>query len=154
MRGRKPIPAAIKLLRGNPGKGPLTVPVGAGQEVPVPPCPSWLDSVAHEEWQRVAPALAKVGLLAHSDVAALAAYCQCYADWSRAVATLTREGRYIKDRFGETKVHPAVRDADALLKQLRAFAVEFGFTPSSRGRVDISLLAGKPDELEQFLAEQ
>src|SRR5579859_506648 len=91
MRGRKPKPSRLKILQGNPGKRPLNdkePQPAAGR----PSCPKALGGEARKEWNRVARALLRLGLLTHIDRAALAGYCQSWARWVFAEARLAEEG--------------------------------------------------------------
>lgn len=142
-RGPPPKPTKLKIAAGNPGKRPLNKhepqPVGRA-----PRMPSWLSKRAKTEWRRIVPELTTLGLLSRIDLAALAAYCQSYAELEEATRTLDKEGRVcalpILDKQGvkigeKLKSHPAVqqqRDAARLVKQ---FISEFGLTPASRTRV-------------------
>lgn len=79
MRGRKPLPSAIRLATGNPGKRPIN----AREPKPVtsiPTCPAHLMPTAKAEWKRVARYLHDLGVISELDRAALAAYCQAYKD--------------------------------------------------------------------------
>lgn len=126
MRGRRPKATAT----------PSTAP---------PLCPRWLDQLARDEWARVVPLISD--RLAEVDQAALAAYCQVYARWRQCEAKIDEHGLTTGAR-----ANPAAKLAESLLKQLRAFASEFGFTPAARGKVGTP---AKPDpqvgELEDFL---
>jgi len=53
---------------------------------------------------------------------------------------------------GGQKQNPLVLSARQTLECLKSFAVEFGFTPSSRGRISIDR-AAEPDEMEALLYE-
>ena len=62
VRGRKPLPTALKELEGDRGKGrrPLN------KDEPTPPqdnvkCPAWLMPEAKKEWKRLAPSLIAMG---------------------------------------------------------------------------------------------
>ena len=64
VRGRKPLPTALKELEGDRGKGrrPLN------KDEPTPPqdnvkCPAWLMPEAKKEWKRLAPSLIAMGVL-------------------------------------------------------------------------------------------
>ena len=65
--GRKPIPSALKILNGNPGKRPIrpepSTPVGA------PPMPKRLkaDAVAVGKWKELVPILLSMGTLTVGD---------------------------------------------------------------------------------------
>lgn len=129
MRGRKPKPTRLKLLNGNPGKRPVnrSEPAPSGS---VGACPTWLSAEAKREWQRILPELERLGLATLVDRAALAAYCQAWAEFEMATKQLTREGRV---RLG--KPHPAVARQKAALQAIRSFGSEFGLTPASRSRI-------------------
>lgn len=150
MRGRKPIPRELKVLKGS--SGGRRIAERPAPETGLPDCPDWLDNAAKDEWLRVAPELAALGLLTQIDCMALAAYCQTYARWKSAELTIAAEGMFHTDHKGVMRQHPATRVAESLLKQIRSFAVEFGFTPSSRGRIEAPPPPNKEtDALEEYL---
>ena len=134
MRGRKPTPTALKLLRNNPGRRPLNA------REPKPPTvrsapPAYLTGAAATEWRRLAPELARLGLLTTIDRDALAAYCQTFARWREAEAEIKKRGMVLKGQNGGPVLSPYVTVANRALVQLRAWLVEFGMTPSARSRV-------------------
>jgi P27 family predicted phage terminase small subunit len=134
--GRKPKPTAIKELAGNPGKRPLNKNEPKPEGIPA--CPSQLNAVAKREWTRVSKELIPMGLLTSVDRASLAAYCTVYARWVKAEADITRLGEYIKSsKSGYLIQAPWVGVANKALELMHKFAVEFGFTPSSRTRLSI-----------------
>src|SRR6185437_9377257 len=65
MRGRRPKPTNLKKLTGNPGKRRLREdePVATGTAE----CPEHLDAIGRREWERVAPLLQEMGILASID---------------------------------------------------------------------------------------
>jgi P27 family predicted phage terminase small subunit len=157
MFGRKPKPTALKMLEGNPGKRKLNrnEPKFSG----APTCPTWLNKSAKKEWKRVTAELRALDMLRALDTAALAAYCQSYARWQSAEATIEKEGQTVNEpivnKAGEvvghkTKRHPATTiSKDALSAMLRASAL-FGFDPSSRSRLSVG--DAKPaDPFEEFM---
>ena len=149
MKGRKPTPTSLKLLKGNPGKRainkrePMPTAGGVG-------CPTWLSKEAKAEWRRVSAELDKLGLLTKVDRAALATYCESWSTFVKAQALIERYGLvYMREeeRFtnddGDTVivVRPAKIPAVAIAKDaaatIRAFCTEFGLTPSSRSRMTV-----------------
>ncbi len=72
MRGRKPVPTALKVVRGNPGKRALNT----REAEPAPPAtltpPDWLAEDAKREWADKAPMLHRLGLLTEADLDAFA----------------------------------------------------------------------------------
>ncbi len=144
MSGRKPKPAALKKVLGNPGKrrsSPATEPpkpAGIVKASPAPP--DHLSDRARSAWRLVGPMLVRNGVLADGDEVALEMLCEAYADYLDARVELEAFG----SNYYETKnqaggvmhrAHPAVavmRDAD---RRIRAWLSEFGLTPSARSRV-------------------
>jgi hypothetical protein len=69
MRGRKPIPTRLRLIRGNPSKRPiLPEPEPTLPSVPPEP-PPYLTGHGAGEWRRLAPGLHRLGLLSVLDTA-------------------------------------------------------------------------------------
>lgn len=153
MRGRKPMPSRIKLLRGNPGKRPLP------QEEPqpqrgLPPAPSHLNALALVEWHRIGGALARLGVLTQVDSSVLAGYCVVYARWAMAETALQQPSDLlVRGQMSGNIQNPLIRIANQALELMHKYMVEMGLTPSSRTRV----VKGEPsvdDPLEQFLAKK
>lgn len=149
MRGRKPKPTHLRVLEGNPGHRPINR--REPKPTPVAPKPpSWLDREAKREWKRIAPELERLGLLTKVDGAALAGYCQAYARWRAAEEIIKREGLTVTTESGYVMPHPAVKIAEKSMQLLRAFATEFGLTPSSRARMTLPKV--EEDDLDAILA--
>ena len=153
MAGRKNKPKAIKLIEGNRGKRRLKNEPKF--EPALIPCPTYLESdeIAKEEWNRIVPELNKLGLLTSVDKATLELYCTQYSIYRQALEKLDQEGLLTKNIRNGDKANPAAAIAREAAKIIKSVAVEFGFTPSSRGRIDI-----KPpsldDEFEKMLIEK
>ncbi len=139
MRGRKPQPTALKILRGNPGKRALSVDEPQPAPVVTLRAPSWLDKDAKKEWRRLAPMLERLGVLTESDTGALTAYCTAWSTWKTATQKIREFGLVIKHpTAGKLPVvSPYVRIANNALTQMRGLLLEFGMTPSSRSRVHV-----------------
>lgn len=150
-RGPAPKPSALNELAGNPGKRAVN-----GHEprpaTKIPPCPEHLSPEAQKEWQRVSTQLAQLKLLTEVDRAALAAYCQAWSRWVQAeqemaqadfqMITITEKGYPV--------LSPWFSVADKALKQMKAFLAEFGMTPSSRSRVQVTP-EEEVDDYEEYL---
>jgi P27 family predicted phage terminase small subunit len=155
-RGRRPLPTAIKKLRGNPGKRALNL------SEPTPPKQrpekmAGLTGEAAAEWDRIVPDLEIMGVLTRVDRAALGAYCFCYARWFAAEKEVESRGilidEPITDKEGNeigtrTKKNPACIEVAMALKLMKSFLVEFGLTPASRARIHIE----KPKEIDPMEA--
>lgn len=142
-RGRKPQPTTLKVLRGNPGRRPLNKDEPR-PELKAPRCPPELGGLARKEWNRVVPQLKILGLVTLIDRAALAAYCINWERWILAEDQIRKngmiymQGREVDKETGEVlKVgypaqNPYLAIANRAQKEMKAFLVEFGMTPSSR----------------------
>jgi P27 family predicted phage terminase small subunit len=142
MRGRKPIPTAIKKLRGNPGKRKLAqelapITPAAATDLSVPQPPKWLNDMPHalERWRTVAPLLDRMGLLSHLDLDAFEAYCVVWARWRQAEEAIAKHGPVTRTPKGYVVQSPLIGIANKALQHVRAYEVEFGMTPSARSRV-------------------
>jgi P27 family predicted phage terminase small subunit len=141
MAGRKNKPLALHILNGNPSKLDLKEKI---KNEPKPKkallvCPAYLaeDKIAFNEWNRIVPELYKLGLLTTVDQEALELLCSQYSIYRQAIATIQEEGlttNNIRDGF---KAIPEVAIAREAAKTIKALCVEFGLTPSSRGRISI-----------------
>ncbi len=146
LRGPKPKPLHLKVLSGVVHKKPVQVGPIVQLNPGSPEKPAELFGEAAEEWDRVVPELAELGMLTTVDRAALMAYCQTWAEWAGATRLLQEEGRIIKEPaqtsrgevIGEiSKLHPAVKLQDQAFKRLTVMLAALGLTPSSRDRLGV-----------------
>ena len=147
--GRKRVPTALRVLRGNPRQH--AIPANEPKpEVGIPTRPKWLAPEARREWRRVAGQLEDLGILTIVDRAALAAYCQA---WARAVAAekvIAKDGETFTTPNGYIQQRPEVSIAQKQWQLVAKFAAEFGLTPSSRSRISVPE-AKRPDGFEEYL---
>lgn len=146
-RGRKPLPSAIALMRGNPGHRKIS----KGEPKPtqgIPKPPEWLDLKALEEWRNVTPELKRMGVLTMIDHAVLGLYCQAMSDIHNARAMIRKFGAVVK-QDGRLQLSPYVRIANAAAIMAHKFASEYGFTPSSRLRLSVSPVDSEQDKLDK-----
>lgn len=100
-----------------------------------PSRPSWILPEAKREWNRIVPQLERLGLLTELDRSLLAGYCQAWGRYVQAQRELAKAGlTYVNDR-GQVKRHPVANIADNYAEEMRKIALQFGLTPSSRGRI-------------------
>lgn len=142
MASPQPRPAGLKLIEGrghgtdSGGRPVKTVPEFARS---APDAPMWLPQEARDEWNRVVPELDRLGLLKSIDRSSLTSYCLVWHRLVEASRTIQREGMIVEEEMtlGRSKLyrHPALLTAEAASKELRAWATEFGLTPSSEQRL-------------------
>ena len=149
-------PPALKIMEGvRPGRdsgGRLIKDVPAFNRE-APPAPIWLSPEARSEWNRVVPELHRLGVLKTIDMAALTAYCECWSRFVRASLIVAKEGMVLQDdKQGRAQRHPALLTAEAASKELRAWAGEFGLTPSAENRLATSKGKDGDEEASPFAA--
>lgn len=154
--GRPPKPTKLKLIQGTFRKG--RAKNEAKPEAAIPHVPSQLSDEAKVEWSRISSELMKLGLLSQIDRAALAVYCQCWADWADAADKVNRHGKVIKtgERIVEHKDGSIEKSGGNLVENpyfsvmkrsaelVHKFLTEFGMTPASRTRINAAPGDDKP----------
>ena len=150
MRGRKPIPTKLKVIRGNPGKRRVGEEPSFKTEPPPPP--ELLTGEAAAEWDRITEQLSHSGLLRTVDRAALSAYCKAWARWVDAEQKVEILGLVIKSPKGTPMKNPYLRIADQAMEHIIKLADEFGMTPISRTRLAVGPEGnrGRQDPLDLF----
>jgi P27 family predicted phage terminase small subunit len=146
MRGRKPVPTALKLVSGNPGHRPLNT-LQPKPDIAIPTCPAHLHSSAKAEWKRLARQLHSMGVLTELDRAVLAAYCQAYARWVEAERRLKETPPLLKTPAGFIQPSPWLGISNKSVELMLKFATELGLSPASRARVSVVPVGRKPWEV-------
>jgi P27 family predicted phage terminase small subunit len=136
-RGPKPLPTAIKAMRGTLRSDRRRNDEPQPEAVALDP-PDDLQGEAADEWRRIVPELHACGLLSRLDYAALLGYCQALGRWREAEREIQRQGLLVKSPNGFPVQNPYLSVANRAMKQVKEFASEFGLTPSSRTRIAIS----------------
>ena len=130
--GRRKEPAALKLLRGNPGRRRI---LQAEREAPpadaldgaTPPPELKGNKRACTEWRRIAPNLTT------ADLASVIALCLEWATYTEAQTQL-RTSRVRRGKTGVQRISPWVVVADRALSQCLRLWNELGLTPGARAR--------------------
>lgn len=123
-RGPPKKPTTLKIAAGNPGKRPLN-PREPKPKTDEPPMPLWLSERAQAEWRRIVPELLAIGLLARIDQAALASYCQAYAEAEIATRTIETEGRICRvPLFADKAISELVTDPKTGKQETKLIALK------------------------------
>jgi P27 family predicted phage terminase small subunit len=144
VRGRKPVPTHLKILRGNPGGRPIN----RNEPKPQPrrpSCPAWLSPEAKKAWRFLVRELEDMGVLAKIQGPVLVVLSEAIAHHQEACRIVDAAGVLIKGRDGGLVKNPAcqiARDTGAAIGRLGG---EFGMTPSMLTR--LSLPTESDDEL-------
>lgn len=148
-RGRKPKPTAQKVLEGNPGKRRLTVGEPRPGASQVRRMPRGLSPRAQELWHRLADDMADLGMFSDVDIPAFMLMAEHYAVARAALAIVTEDGMTVVDENGLARKHPLLQVFRDNSTAFRAYATEFGMTPSSRAR-----LGARPEGEQLSLADE
>lgn len=147
----------MKVLEGNPGKRPL--PKHEPKPAPtvkMPNPPAWMNTYGKKAWKRLAPELQRLGLLTVVDIETFSAACQCYGVWVECEKTLKKKGRthsYTnKAKETNTIVRPEVKIGQKALDQFKSYMTEFGLSPASRTRIEVSSPGDEQDPMEALLS--
>lgn len=149
MASPKPRPVVLKLLEGR-GNGTDS----GGRKVAqsplfkrLPPeAPEWLPPEAKAEWDRVAPELDRLELTKSIDRAALTAYCLTWDRLVTAQQMANDHGLLGKNAQGVVRA-PWVAIIEAASKDLRAWAGEFGLTPSAESKLSVQEAGNGEDDI-------
>lgn len=148
-RGRKPQPAAVKRLLGNPGKRRIEDDLPATPGAPPMPARLLVEPAAVEKWNELVPLLLNLGTLTVADGEALATLCEVYSAAQACLLELRATGPVMRTDLGGVKPNPAGPLYRGLVSLQTSLMNEFGLTPTSRAR-----LGGKEekpaDEVEEF----
>ena len=150
MRGAKPKATVLKLITGNPGRRPLN-PKEAKPPAVIPDPPEMMKGAALDEWKRVTPLLADVGLIAKLDRAIIAAYCMAWARWIDCERMLETTGLIVKAPNGYPMYSPYLSASNKALDQVRQLSEQIGLSGSSRSRIKTNDPASETDPAEAFL---
>jgi len=153
--GRKPEPAALTLIKGNPSKKPLK---SCPQPTPIAPkIPPWLPTEAKKRWKEIGPELERLGLLTVVDGLAFSMMLNHYSlavEAAREIKRIRRELRkegkkqhplITKDERGLYRKHPLHQILCDHSETFKSYMPEFGLTPSSRSRLSIPEPEGADD---------
>ena len=150
MRGRKPIPTALKQLAGNPGKRPLNE-AEPKPEREAPDCPEHLNDEACNVWEWLCDTLDRLGLLAKSDVAIMTLYCETWSEYVKVRQEVEQYGFVmISPKTGNPFVNPLLNVEAMLKKQLLQYLSELGLSATSRTRLRVHT-PEQPDPMAELL---
>jgi len=148
MKGKKPQPTKMKILKDNPGRRPLNENEPEPEKGELRDPPEHIGEHGKKEWQRLAPILHGLGLLTEADYPAFEAYCQTYSRWVDAELFLQEHGSTETTTNGNIIQSPVVGIANTSLQIMLKYMSEFGLTPSSRSRVSVT--KGKENKFSKY----
>ena|SRR6185312_14584182 len=144
MRGRKPVPTALKIIRGNPGKRALNKHEPEGGR-PLKAAPEWLSESQKYIWKKAIKQQKNV--LRETDESIFTVWVVAYDTYQRAAQTVARSGLMTRAAATSDNIvqNPllAIQNRQAELV-LRACS-QMGFDPTSRTRIHVPETSDEPD---------
>ena len=142
--GRKSLPTNLKVIQGTDRKHRIN------KDEPKPKSdnlvmPKGMSVKAVECWGEVSKNLKQAGILTNLDNHALMLYCEAYARWVDANDNLKLEGVVIIAKSGFPVQSPYLAIANKAFDQMTKLLTEFGMTPSSRSKVQVTDIKKKED---------
>ena len=140
-KGRKKLPTQIKKIQGTLDKSrEVKNEMQVSTLSQLPPAPEWLRETAQREWRNVTNELLSLQMLHQIDLVLLAAYCNAISLHIEMEEILMEKGRvnhyYNEDgSLRHSQCKPEVKISNDSLANALKIAVQFGFTPSSRGSI-------------------
>lgn len=96
--------------------------------------PSTLGGIALATWTETARELELVGIGSVVARTSLECYCRAVEAFHRANDDIEELGSVVKSERGYTR-NPACLNQNAAMGQILKFAIQFGLTPASRGKI-------------------
>ena len=154
MAAPKPVPTALKLIQGNPGKRAINKNEPKPQRG-IPKCPAHLDSKAKTAWKNLCNHLDKMGVLTLADAMALETLVSVYArirDLQKEIKELGGTTYKSVKQDGEVlhKAYPQVAQLEKAENTFRSYITEFGLTPSARARLKTEEATDPNDPLAKY----
>jgi P27 family predicted phage terminase small subunit len=151
VRGRKPTPTVLRLLRNNPGKRPINAHEPEPGDLSTL-CPEELtDPVSRADLDRAIVPAIEIGQITAADRSFAIAHCELWATWRSQLSDAGRHAHVIS--AGKNKYpmpNPARMMANKTLLLLAKVDAELGFTPSSRSRVSTKKKSAGNKKKERF----
>jgi P27 family predicted phage terminase small subunit len=130
-RGSPPYPTALRALNGE------TRPTRINKREPkpaagTPTCPRTASKDVKAIWDYTLDQLATMGLATPADRDALLCYCEAVVRHRKASALIAQHGVVVMGLNGAWTTYQGVTVQRDAANEIKAFAREFGMTPSSR----------------------
>jgi len=153
MRGRKRLPAHLRLIQGRRPKNPNEPK--PPQEIPG--CPDYLSKAAKKLWPRAVKVYQGMGILTVVDGPALGQLLEAFVDFWEAQAVIEKFGKsyYTSKTQGGGimhRAHPAMNDKNLADRRIRAWLSEFGGTPAARARLSVNPNEPQTDVAEKYFS--
>lgn len=144
-RGPAPRPTALKLLHGEKNRDRINT----DEPLPRPTLPESPEDMAadvREVWDETLVELEAMSLAFSADGPALRCYCEAVVNHRKASNLLAKSAILVKGIHGNLVRNPALQVQRDAANTIRAFAQEFGLTPSARSSIRAGEAGGGGEE--------
>lgn len=113
----------------------------------IPSHPEHFSEYASNAWTQILMQANRLkGYISYIDLTLLEQYCECYGEL-RELTDLCRGSKYYyEDNNGVKRINPIYQEKDKKRKVLVSIGREFGFSPSARSRLLLSMQPEKQKE--------
>jgi len=101
----------------------------------LPECPDDVSDDVRQVWDYTVRELVVMGIAFAADRDSLLCYCEAVVTHRRACAVMAKSAILVKGLHGGMVRNPAIQIQRDAAMQIRAFAQEFGLTPSARSTI-------------------
>jgi P27 family predicted phage terminase small subunit len=150
LRGPAPKPTTLRLLQGD-RKSRINEHEPVVRDSHPEPPEGMADDVL-DIWKYTLRELLYMKIAAAADRDSLVAYCEAVASHRKASAVLAKSPILVKGLHGGLVRNPALQIQRDAAHTIRAFAQEFGLTPSARTRIQVEGRAGDGEQRNPFTA--
>lgn len=133
--GPAPTPTKLRLLRGETRPSHLNTKEPIVRDVP-PEAPEMADDV-REIWDYTLNELVTMKIASAADRDSLRCYCEAVVAHRKASEILAKTAVLVRGLHGTMVRNPALQIQRDAAQTVRAFAQEFGLTPSGRTRIAV-----------------
>lgn len=148
--GRTPTPTSLKVLRGNPGKGPIN-----SSEPKPPPAdttpPASLSDFGVSIWNQTVPVLVRMGVFTQADRLTITRYCLLQEQFDHVVKHVRENGMTQLTQTGYSQLTAEGALFKSLPAELLRIEQQFGMTPAARSAIKVTDAGTAEDPLEAYI---
>ncbi len=137
MRGRRPLPTAVKRVSGTLRRDRANL-LEPRPPLDVPACPTFLNAIGRAKWRELSEVLTEMRVMTKADASALAQVCDAWAFYRRNRAIIDRRGATFTVRTESGSVvrpRPEVAMMQDAWRRYWTGLADFGLTPAGRPKV-------------------
>lgn len=153
MKGRKPTPGALKTLRGTDQPVRMNNDSSEPEVISkMPPPPKWFGKMARKIYKTKSQELINQKVMSMLDIDMFILYCNEYGIYIETSEIIGKIPYQDKLSESSNEVYRRIRQQNQQAwERAKAIAIEFGFTPSARGRVQTLAKNDQKTEFEKLM---